>query len=122
MNPLDRIYRLVPAPNGDDDFVEIGGPCEWLELPTVILEKPIDLRLGGPGQLDGAPVMRADGGVDQIGAQPPEPRQCAILIRPGEPAVTDNVGDQDCNDFPVSPMALRRRDRVSRFGSCGQSH
>ena len=34
------------------------------------------------GALDDAPMMRVDGGIDQIAAQPPEPRQRAILVRP----------------------------------------
>ena len=54
------------------------------------------------GALDDAPVMRGDGGIDQIAAQPPEPRQRAILVRAGEPAVADDVGDQDRRDFPGS--------------------
>jgi hypothetical protein len=38
-------------------------------------------------------MMRVDGGVDQVAAQPPQPRQGAILIRPREPAVADNIRD-----------------------------
>ena len=50
------------------------------------------------GALDDAPVMRGDGGVDQVAAQAPEARQRAILVRAGEPAVADHVGDEDrCN-------------------------
>ena len=51
------------------------------------------------GALDDAPVMGGDGGVDQIAAQPPKPRQRAILVRAGEPAVADHVRDQDRRDF-----------------------
>jgi len=29
--------RLMPAPDGGDDFLGIGGPCERLGLPIVIL-------------------------------------------------------------------------------------
>ena len=39
--------------------------------------------------------MRGDGGVDQIAAKAPQARERALLVRPGESAVTDNVGDQD---------------------------
>ena len=42
-----------------------------------------------------APVMRVDGRIDQIAAQPPEPRQGAILVGAGEAAVADHVRDQD---------------------------
>ena len=52
------------------------------------------------GALDDAPVMHGDGGIDQIAAQRPQPRQDAILVRAGEPAVADDVGDQDRRDFP----------------------
>ena len=52
------------------------------------------------GALDDAPVMRGDGGVDQIAAQPPKPRQGAILVRAGEAAVADHIRDQDCRNFP----------------------
>ena len=52
------------------------------------------------GALDDAAVMRGDGGIDQVAAQPPEPRQRAIFVRAGEPAVADDVRDQDRRDFP----------------------
>ena len=47
------------------------------------------------GALDDAPVMHGDGRIDQIAAQRPQPRQRAILVRAGEPAVADHVGGQD---------------------------
>src|SRR5271165_117490 len=52
------------------------------------------------GALDDAPAMRGDGGIDQVAAQAPEPRQGAVLVRPGEPAVADDVRNQDRRDFP----------------------
>src|SRR5271170_4303814 len=36
------------------------------------------------GALDDAPIVHGDGGVNQIAAQRPEPRQDAILVRAGE--------------------------------------
>ena len=39
-------------------------------------------------------------GIDQIAAQRPQPRQRAILVGAGEPAVADHVGDQDRRDLP----------------------
>ena len=51
------------------------------------------------GPLDDAPVVRVDGGIDQVAAQTPQPRQSAILVRAGEPAVADHVGDQDRRDL-----------------------
>ena len=44
------------------------------------------------GALDDAAVMHGDGGIDQIAAERPQPRQSAILVRAGEPAVADHVG------------------------------
>ena len=51
-----------------------------------------------------AAVMCCDGGIDQIAAQPPQPRQCAILIRPRKPAVADDIRNQNRRDFPRSPQ------------------
>jgi hypothetical protein len=44
-----------------------------------------------------------DGQVDQIGAQPTRPRQCAILIRPRESALADNIRDQNRRDLTRFP-------------------
>ena len=76
------------------------------------------------GPLDDAPVMRGDGGIDQIAAQAPQPRQGAILVRAGEPAVADHVGDQDRRDFPGvahssgSPALRRPSNSGGIFGEC----
>ena len=52
------------------------------------------------GALDDAAMVHGDGGIDQIAAQRPEPRQGAILVRARQPAVADHVGDQNRRDFP----------------------
>ena len=52
------------------------------------------------GALDDAPVMHGDGRVDQIAAQRPQPRQDAILVRAGEPAVADHIRAKDRRQFP----------------------
>jgi hypothetical protein len=44
--------------------------------------------------------MRGYGGIDQIAAQAPKPRQRTILVRSREPAVADNIGDQDSCNLP----------------------
>ena len=51
------------------------------------------------GPLDDAPVMQGDGWIDQIAAQRAQPRQGAILVCTGEPAVADDVGRQNRRDF-----------------------
>jgi hypothetical protein len=50
--------------------------------------------------LDDAAMMGRDRGIDQIAAQPPQPRQRAILVRASEPAVADDVRDQNRCYFP----------------------
>jgi hypothetical protein len=52
------------------------------------------------GALDDAPMVRGDGGIDEIAAQPSEPRQRAILVRPREPAIADDIRDQNRRNFP----------------------
>ena len=52
--------------------------------------------------LDYAAMMRGDGGVDQIAAQPPQPDRYEPRLRCGEPAVADNIGDQDRNNLRKS--------------------
>ena len=53
------------------------------------------MRLPSPVRLTMRPMMRGDGGIDQIAPEAPEARQRAILVRADEPAVADNIGDQD---------------------------
>src|SRR5271165_1288762 len=67
------------------------------------------------GALDDAPVVRVDRGIDQIAAQPAEPRQRAILVGAGEPAVTDDVRDQDRRDFPHSRHGAPSRARLAQM-------
>ena len=64
-----------------------------------------------PGTLDDASVMGVNGGVDQIAAQPPKPRQRAIFVRPGEPTVADDIRDQNRRDLasPDHRGVLTRR-------------
>ena len=70
------------------------------------------------GALDDAPVMRGDGGIDQIAAQSPQSRQGAILVGAGEPAVADHIGYQDRRDLPglahSSGIPALRRPSKSR--------
>src|SRR5208337_2891886 len=72
--------------------VALGGAAHRVDHATKLDENSV------AGALDDAPMMRGDGGIDEIAAKPAEPRKRAILIRSREPAVTDDVGDQDrCN-------------------------
>jgi hypothetical protein len=70
------------------------------------------------GALDDTPVMHRDGRIDQIAAQRPEPRQDAILVRAGKPAIADHIRAKDRRQFPglahraspPPPRLARRRD------------
>jgi hypothetical protein len=48
-----------------------------------------------PGALDDAAVVHGDDRVDQVAAERPEPRQRAVLVGAGEPAVAGDVGHQN---------------------------
>jgi hypothetical protein len=45
-------------------------------------------------------MMDGDGGINQIAMEAPQAHQGAILVRCGEPAITDDIGDQDRSDLP----------------------
>ena len=62
------------------------------------------------GALDDAPVMHGDGGSIRSLRSAPQPRQRAILVRAGEPAVADHVGDQDRREFPSFRHSASSRD------------
>ena len=47
------------------------------------------------GALDDASVVHGDDRVDQVAAKRPEPRQRAVLVGAGEPAVAGDVGHQN---------------------------
>jgi hypothetical protein len=52
------------------------------------------------GAFDDAAVMEGDGRIDQVAAERPEPRQNAILVRSREPAIADNVRNQNRRNLP----------------------
>ena len=40
-------------------------------------------------------VMSCDGWIDEVAAEPPQARKCPILVGAGEPAITDDIRNQD---------------------------
>ena len=78
--------------------------------------------------LDDAAVMGGDGGVDEVATEAPQARKGAVLVRPGEPAVADDIGHQDCCEFPglghsSGNPALRRPSNTAGIpGPCSISH
>ncbi len=63
------------------------------------------------GALDDTAMMYGDRGVDQVAAKRSEPSEDAIFVRPGEPAVADDVGHQDRREFArlahTAPIGVR---------------
>ncbi len=49
----DRIQHLMPAPDGDDDFIGVGGPGEGRRLLIVLFEES-ELRMDQPQSTFGA--------------------------------------------------------------------
>ena len=53
------------------------------------------MRSAVAGALDDAAMMHSDRRIDQVAAQRPQPRERPVLVGAGEPAVADDVRDQD---------------------------
>ena len=71
------------------------------------------------GALHHAPVMHGDGRIDQIAPKRPEPRQRAILVGAGKPAISDYIGRQDRRKFPglghdLPPQSVAQRRVFAR--------
>jgi hypothetical protein len=74
--------------------------------------------IGPCGNIAG--LVRVDGGIDQIAARPLWPRQGAIFVRPREPALANDIGDQNRRDFPGShhtgPSGVKKASTKTRPG------
>ena len=67
------------------------------------------------GALHNTPVMRSNGGIDQIAPQPPEPRQGAILVGAGKLAVSDHIGGENRGEFPgLGHEVFRQRSKLAQ--------
>jgi hypothetical protein len=68
------------------------------------------------GSLHDPPVMRGDGGIKEIATPPPQSRKRTVFVRAGEPAVANNVRDQDRRYLALAAARARRFARVARTG------
>jgi len=60
------------------------------------------------GALDDAPVMHRDDGVDEIAAQGSQAREDTVLVRACEPAVANDIRNQNRRELPgLAHRALR---------------
>jgi hypothetical protein len=63
-----------------------------------------------PGALYDPPVVERDGRIDKVAAQCAQPRQRALLVGAREPAVADDIGNQDRRQLPgLGHWTLQRR-------------
>ena len=62
------------------------------------------------GALDDAAMVDRDRGVKQIAAERPQSRESAFFVRPGKPAIADDVGTKDRRKLPgLAHSAFSRR-------------
>ena len=50
--------------------------------------------------LHDAAVMHGDGRIDQVASERPQSRQCAVLVRTGESAISDHIRRKYRREFP----------------------
>jgi hypothetical protein len=77
----------------DHAVLHLDGTANGVDHAAELNEVPV------AGALHYAPVMRGDGGIDQIAPQPAQSRQGAILVGAGKPAVSDYVRRKDGCEF-----------------------
>ena len=90
---LDAALRRKAGVALDHAVLHLDGTAHGVDHATELNETSV------AGALHHAPVMHGDGRIDQIAPKRPQPRQCAILVGAGEPAVPDNIGRQDRRKF-----------------------
>ena len=57
--------------------------------------------MGGlPGALHDTAVMSGDGRIDEVAAEPPQARKGPVLVGADEPAVTNDIRNQDRRELP----------------------
>jgi hypothetical protein len=56
-------------------------------------------------------LASTDRRINQIAAQGPQPRDRSLLVSTGEPAISDDIGDQDTRH--LSPAMFRRQFAAS---------
>ena len=80
----------------DHTILHLDGAAHPVDHAPEFNENPV------AGAFDHAPVMHGDGRINQIAPESPEPRQCAILVHAGKPAVADNIRRKNSREFSGS--------------------
>ena len=98
----------------DHAVLHLDGAAHGVDHTAELNEIPV------AGALYHAPVMHGHCRIDQIASERAQPRQCAILVHAGKPAVSDHIGCENCSELPglghkvLSPQSMARR-RVCAF-------
>ena len=103
---LDTTFRRQAGVALDHAGLHLEGATHRVDDALELDDRPV------PGALDDAAVMDRDGGVDKIAAQGSQARKDAILVRPREPAIPDDIRDQNRREFSglAHCAVLRLRD------------
>ena len=94
--------------------VALNHPVQHLDGAAHGVDHAAELNDGTiAGALDHPPIVDGDYRVDQVATKRSQPRQCAILVRAGKPAVPDDIRHQNRREFPglghgVPPDTTRR--------------
>src|SRR4029077_16652456 len=109
-SPSVAFFDHVPEMNADPKFNALVGR----DLSVALDHRPLDFNgaihcvdntpeldsCAIPGALNDPAVVHGDGRIDQVASEPTQARKCPVLVCPGEPAVADDICDQDCCEFP----------------------
>ena len=109
---LDAALGRKPSVALDHAVLHLDGAAHGIDHAAELDEAAV------AGALHYAPVMRGDGGIDQIAPQRPQPRKCPLLVGAGKPAVSDHVRRKNGCEFPGlrhgSPFTTRQTSTIAR--------
>jgi hypothetical protein len=98
----------------DHAILHFDGAADGINHATKFYDAPV------AGALDHAPVMRCDGGIEQIAPQPAQPSQCPLLVGASKPAVSDHICRKDGCEFAGlrhgCPFTTRQSSTIDRSG------
>ena len=91
---LDAALRRKASIALDHAVLHLNGAANGIYHATKFDDAPV------AGALHDAPVMRGDGGIEQIAPQPAQPSQCPFLVGASKPAVSDHIRRKNGCEFP----------------------
>ena len=108
---LDATLGRKPGVALDHTVLHLDGAAHGIHDAAELYEDAVT------GPLDYAPVMRCDGGIDQIASQSAQSRKGAILIGASKPAVSDHIRRKNGCEFPGlchgSPFTTRQTSTIA---------